>query len=85
MADVIAPRQKTSSDADDAFLDATARHELWKQEFLQNYYKPEVDTAKKLFWGAQPEPVRQQLRTMQPQATKELDDLTIGKEGQNGK
>lgn len=77
--------QLNSSDADDVYLDAKSRFEIWQQEFDVAWYKPQVDLAKKMLWNSQPEAVKQQLRQRVPVGTKNLDNLVIGKEGKNGK
>lgn len=78
----VQPTQRTSADADDAFLDAKARFELWLKEFQSAWFKPQTDLAKKLFWNQQPESVKQQLRQSQPEGTANLDNLVSGKEGE---
>ena len=65
----------TISNAEDAFLDANARFQAWLKEFQVAYYKPQVDTAKKLFWQQQPENVKAELRKRAPEGASQLDEL----------
>lgn len=81
MANTPETHQPTSSDADDAFLDANARFQQWINEFNSAYYAPQVETAAKLVWGRQPENVKEQMRQIQPDAAKKMDDLLSGKVG----
>lgn len=61
--------------AEDAWLEAKAQFESWMQDFQVDWFKPQTDTAKKIFWMKQPEAIKEQLRRMQPEGARQLDEL----------
>lgn len=79
MPDISAIKQPTSENADDCYLDAKARFDQWLQEFQVNWYKPQVQTAAKLMWATQPEPIKNYVRQSKPDAAKKMDELLAGK------
>jgi hypothetical protein len=79
MAEPQAIKQPTVENADDAYLEAKSRFDQWLQEFQVNWYKPQVQTAAKLMWMTQPEPIKSYVRQSSPDAAKKMDDLISGK------
>ena len=75
MPDPITIKQPNSSDADDSFLEAKARFEKWTQEFQQEWHRPHVETAAKMLWSGQPEPMRQKIRQTNPKEAQMMDEL----------
>lgn len=75
MAEPTTIKQPTGENADDAFLDAKARFDVWLQEFQVNWYKPQVETAAKLMWATQPDPIKDYVRQSKPDAAKKMDEL----------
>jgi hypothetical protein len=68
-------RQPTANTADDAFLDARARIEQWQQEFQGAWFAPRIETAAKMLWSKQPEPVKNYIRQSKPEAAAKMDEL----------
>lgn len=63
------------ADAHDSFLSATARTQAWQKNFLAQWYGPQIKlmialTAQRL--KNMPQPVREQLQQMNPQAWNEV-------------
>ncbi len=75
MPDPIVVKQPTSSDADDSLLEAKARFDKWTQEFQTEWHRPQVETAAKMLWGGQPEPMRQKIRQTNPKEAQMMDEL----------
>lgn len=81
--------EPTIYDAEDVFLAAKAEFEEWKDEFLANWYAPVLEMAIRKqaqvvvqMWDGIPDPVKEQLRVMVPEAVKDVEMMVAG--GKNG-
>jgi len=75
MPDPITIKQPNSSDADDAFLEGTARFNKWMAEFQSEWNRPQAETAAKMLWGSMPEQSRQLNRQINPKEAQMMDEL----------
>lgn len=60
-------------DIKDARLLAEVRTKQWMAEFEAEYQKPVIEMAKAQFWQSIPAPVKENLRTMVPDAVKNFE------------
>jgi len=62
------------SNAESAYLMATARHKKWKEEFMRMWTQPITDMMIVGWWDSLPEPIKAQLREQTPDAVKEVEE-----------
>lgn len=61
------------SNAESAYLGATARHKKWKAEFMQNWTRPITDMMIVSWWDTMPEAIKDSLREQMPEAVEEVE------------
>lgn len=62
-------------DAENAFLMGKAEFETFQADFMDHWNRPVAETTAFRQWASTPEPVRQQLRQIKPEASATLDKL----------
>lgn len=68
----------TIRDAEDAFLDAKAEAEEVLEEILAEWYAPIQEMKLGMIWRNVPEPVKAELRRMNPEAVEHIEKITGG-------
>jgi len=62
------------SNAESAYLTATARHKKWKNDFMRMWSQPVTDMMIVAAWDGLPEPMKVGLREQMPEAVKEIEE-----------
>lgn len=68
----------TIADAEDSYLDASARIDQWMREFEAEWYEPLGKMQLAMMMATLPDEVKAQLEAMNPEAYKNFQDLLGG-------
>lgn len=68
-------------DVGDARLLAEVRSKEWLAEFEAEYQKPVLDMAKAQFWNSIPDPVKDNLKQLVPEAVRNMEKKYGGNDG----
>jgi len=62
------------SNAESAYLTATAQHKKWKENFMRRWAQPITDMMIIAAWDGLTEPIKAGLREQMPEAVKEVEE-----------
>jgi len=62
------------SNAESAYLTATARHKKWMEDFMRTWNQPITDMMLIGWWDSMPDPIKARLRESMPEAVEEVEE-----------